>query len=104
MDDVLDHPMVDMAGAPPDWTDFWHLRECRGGPARTVGDPVATQLVISFGDIVAPVCASAWRLSLSAPGRRAIRLCDAPARRWPRPAAAVSAAPTPSTSSTRPAR
>lgn len=80
--DVLDQPMLNMAGAPRDWTDFWHLRDYRGGPARTVGHPVGTlaemQLAIGMGEIVAPVCASAWRLSLASPTLRTVPLRDGP--------------------------
>jgi DNA-binding transcriptional LysR family regulator len=85
VDDVLDRPMLNLAGAPRDWTDFWHLQEYRGGPARTIGDPVTTlaemQLAIGLGEIVAPVCASAWRLALAAPGLRAVPLRDGPRSR-----------------------
>lgn len=42
VEDVLDEPMLDMTGAPKVWTDFWHLSEFRGGPARTGSDPVRT--------------------------------------------------------------
>jgi DNA-binding transcriptional LysR family regulator len=80
--DILDEPMLDMSGAPRVWTDFWHLREFRGGPARTAADPVATlselQLAVSFGPVVTPVTASAWRIALASSSLSAIPMRDAP--------------------------
>jgi DNA-binding transcriptional LysR family regulator len=80
--DILDQPMLDLADAPREWIDFWQLRGFRDGPARTAGNPASTlsqlQMAVSFGGIVTPVAASAWRLGLTDPTLRAIPLRDAP--------------------------
>lgn len=82
VEDVLDEPMLDMAGSPPDWADFWHLSDYRGGPPRTSGDPVASlaelKLAVTFGSAITPVCSSAWRLGLADPSLRSIAFRDAP--------------------------
>lgn len=82
VEDILDEPMLDMTSAPRTWTDFWHLRKFRGGPARTATDPVSTlselQLAVSFGSVVTPVAASAWRIGLASSSLSAIPMRDAP--------------------------
>ncbi|BBG02640.1 MULTISPECIES: LysR family transcriptional regulator [Pseudonocardia] len=80
--EVLDEPMPDMPAATRDWTDFWHLTDSRGGPARIGGDPAGTLselcLAVDLGGVVTPAAASAWRMGLERPSLRAVPLSDAP--------------------------
>jgi DNA-binding transcriptional LysR family regulator len=82
VDRILDEPMPDMSAAPPDWTDFWHLADRRGGPPRIGGDPAGTLselcLALEFGGVVTPVAASAWRMGLARSSLRTVTMPDAP--------------------------
>lgn len=48
VDDILDLPMVEMLGVPDFWSDFWLLKQQRGGCPQTFSRPVTTMAELRF--------------------------------------------------------
>lgn len=79
--DLLGEAFVEIAGAPPGWSDFWSLREQRGAPARfavSAATHAEALSAVAYGGAVATTCAAVAREAATSWPLRAVPIDGAP--------------------------